>query len=53
MVHLLFHVSILRKCVDDPNSIVPLNNISVEVNFTYGEVPIEIIDQQVKNLRNK
>jgi hypothetical protein len=53
MVHPVFHVSMLRKCVGDPSSIVPLGVANVEENLTYEEVPVEILDRQVKRLRNK
>ena len=53
MVHPVFHVSMLRKCLGDPSSIVPLEVINVEENLTYEEVPVEILDRQVKKLRNK
>lgn len=36
----------------DPNSIVPLGDVIVEETLTYVEVPIEILDRQVK-FRNK
>ena len=54
LVHLLFHVSMLRNYVSDPNAIVPLDVVGVvEDNLTYEEVLVQIIDRQVKRLRNK
>uniref|UniRef100_A0A0V0GIF1 Putative ovule protein n=1 Tax=Solanum chacoense TaxID=4108 RepID=A0A0V0GIF1_SOLCH len=54
LVHPVFHVSMLRKCVSDPNAIVPLEVVGVvEDNLTYEEVPVQILDRQVKRLRNK
>ena len=53
MVHPVFHVSMLRKCLGDPSSIVPLDMVNVEENLSYEEVPVEILDRQVKRLRNK
>ncbi|WMV32992.1 hypothetical protein MTR67_026377 [Solanum verrucosum] len=52
-VHPVFHVSMLKKCVGDPTSIVPLEGLGVKENLSYEEVPIEILDRQVKKLRNK
>lgn len=43
-IHSIFHVSMLRKRVGDPNAIIPLGNASIEENLTYEEVPIEILD---------
>ncbi|WMV06986.1 hypothetical protein MTR67_000371 [Solanum verrucosum] len=54
LVHPVFHASMLRKCVGDPNAIVPLDVVGVvEDNLTYEEVPVQILDRQVKRLRNK
>lgn len=53
MVHLVFHVSVLRKFVVDPSSIMPLEEVGIEENLTYEEVSVEILDWQVKKLRNK
>ncbi|WMV08998.1 hypothetical protein MTR67_002383 [Solanum verrucosum] len=54
LVHPIFHVSMLRKCVGDPNAIVSLEVVGVvEDNLTYEEVPVQILDRQVKRLRNK
>ena len=40
MVHPMFHVSMLRKCLGDPSSIVPLEVVNVEENLSYEEVPV-------------
>ena len=53
MVHPVFYVSMLRKYLGDPSSIVPLDMVNVEENLSYEEVPVEILDRQVKRLRNK
>ncbi|WMV41798.1 hypothetical protein MTR67_035183 [Solanum verrucosum] len=43
----------LKKCIGDPVSILPLEGLGVDENFFYEEVPVEIFDWQVKRLRNK
>ena len=53
MVHPVFHVSMLRKCLGDPSSIMPLDMVNMEENLSNEEVPVEILDRQVKRLRNK
>ncbi|WMV24600.1 hypothetical protein MTR67_017985 [Solanum verrucosum] len=53
MVHSIFHVSMLKKCVGDPTSIVSLEGLGVDENLSYEELSVEILDQQVKRLRNK
>ncbi|WMV29685.1 hypothetical protein MTR67_023070 [Solanum verrucosum] len=52
-VHPIFHISLLKKCVDDPTSIVPLESVAVKDSLTYEEVPIEILDRQEKELYAK
>ncbi|XP_049399665.1 uncharacterized protein LOC125863669 [Solanum stenotomum] len=49
----VFHVSMLRKCVGDPSYITPIEDVQVTGDLTYEEVPIAILDRQVKTLRNK
>jgi len=52
-VHPIFHISPLKKCVGDPTSIVSLKSVVVKDSLTYEEVPIEILDRQVRRLRKK
>ena len=47
-VHPVFHVSMLMKCIGDPESILPIEGLGVEENISYEEVPVEIFDRQVK-----
>ncbi|WMV24744.1 hypothetical protein MTR67_018129 [Solanum verrucosum] len=46
-VHPFFHASMLKT------SIVPLECLGVEENLSYEKVPVEILDRQVKKLKNK
>ena len=48
-----FHISILKKCVGDPASIVPLESVAVIDSLSYEDIPVEILDRQVRRLRNK
>ncbi|CAN4081452.1 unnamed protein product [Withania somnifera] len=52
-VHPIFHVSMLRRCIGDPSRITPIEDVQVTEDLTYEEVPIAILDRQVKKLRNK
>ena len=52
-VHPFFHVSLLKKCLGDPTSILPVEGLGVDEDLSYEEVPVEILDRQVKRLRNK
>ncbi|WMV49548.1 hypothetical protein MTR67_042933 [Solanum verrucosum] len=45
-VHPVFHISLLKKCVGDPVSIVPLESVAVKDSLTYEEVPVEILVRQ-------
>ncbi|XP_015159065.1 uncharacterized protein [Solanum tuberosum] len=52
-VHRVFHISMLRKCIGDPLLIMPIENICIAEDLSYAEVPIAILDRQVRKLRNK
>ncbi|WMV50295.1 hypothetical protein MTR67_043698 [Solanum verrucosum] len=52
-VHPVFHVPLLKKCVGDLTSVVPLEGFGVKENLSYEEVPVEILEWQVKKLRKK
>ncbi|WMV09513.1 hypothetical protein MTR67_002898 [Solanum verrucosum] len=45
-VHPVFHISLLKKCVGDPASIVPLESVDVKDSLTYEEVLVGILDRQ-------
>ena len=53
VVHPVFHISLLKKCVGDPASIVPLESVVVKDSLSYEDVPVETLDRQVRRLRNK
>ena len=52
-VHPIFHVSMLKKCISNPEFILPIEGLVVKNNLFYEEVLIQILDRQVKKLRNK
>ena len=43
----------LKKCKSDPVSILPIEGLGVDENLYCEEVLVEILDRQVKKLRNK
>ncbi|WMV50388.1 hypothetical protein MTR67_043773 [Solanum verrucosum] len=42
--HPFFNVSLLKKSVGYPTSIVPLEGLVVKENLSYEEVPVDILD---------
>ncbi|KAF3616569.1 putative uroporphyrinogen decarboxylase, chloroplastic-like [Capsicum annuum] len=52
-VHLVFHVSSLKKCMDDSAVVVPLESTDIQNSLSYEEVPIEILDHQTHRIRKK
>ncbi|XP_049366670.1 uncharacterized protein LOC125831555 [Solanum verrucosum] len=52
-VHLVFHISMLRKCIGDPSCIMPIEKICIAEDLPYAEVLIAILDRQVRKLRTK
>ena len=47
LVHPFFHFSMLKKCIDDPEYILPIEGLDVKNNLSYEEVPVKILDCQV------
>ena len=45
-IHPVFHVSILKKCIGDPESILPIEGLGMKYNLSYEEVSVQIIDRQ-------
>ncbi|GJU66930.1 hypothetical protein Tco_1253189 [Tanacetum coccineum] len=50
-VHNTFHVSNLKKCYVDEPSVVPLDGLHIDDKIHFVEEPIEIMDREVKRLR--
>ncbi|XP_069146982.1 uncharacterized protein [Solanum lycopersicum] len=44
-VHPLFHISMLKKCLGDPASILPVKGLGVDEDLSYEEVHVEIFDR--------
>ena len=43
----------LKKCINDPESILPIEVLGVKDNLSYEEVLVQILDSQVKIFWNK
>ena len=52
-IHNVFHVSMLRRYISDPSHVVSLETIELRPDLTYEEEPVEILAQEVKELRKK
>ncbi|WMV24334.1 hypothetical protein MTR67_017719 [Solanum verrucosum] len=52
-VHPVFHISMLKKCMGDPSLIIPTEDIGIKDSLSYEEIPVKIIDRQVRKLRTK
>ena len=52
-LHNVFHVSQLRKCIEDHTEVIPHEHLNLEDNATLEVQPIEILDFSRKTLRRK
>ncbi|GJS92829.1 hypothetical protein Tco_0799797 [Tanacetum coccineum] len=52
-VHDTFHVSNLKKCYSDEPLVVPLEGLHVDDKLHFIEEPVEIMDREVKRLKQK
>ena len=44
-VHPIFHVSMLKKCLGHPPSILSFEGLRVDEDLSYEEIHVEILDQ--------
>ena len=52
-IHDVFHVSMLKKYISDPSHMLEAPPIELKENLSFEVQPVEIIDQKLKELRNK
>ena len=52
-VHVVFHVSMLRKYTQDPTHVVDYGELVVDANGTFEKGPVRIMDSQDQVLRGK
>ncbi|WMV42572.1 hypothetical protein MTR67_035957 [Solanum verrucosum] len=53
VVHPVFHISILKKCIGNLSLIIPTKDIGITDSLSYEEILIQIQDRQVRKLRTK
>ena len=44
VVHPLFHISLLKKCMGNPSLIIPTENIGIKNSLSYEEILVQILD---------
>ena len=52
-IHDVFHVSMLRRYRSYPSHVIAPTEVEILPYMTYGEEPVKILAQKVKQLRNK
>ncbi|GKC87484.1 putative reverse transcriptase domain-containing protein [Tanacetum coccineum] len=50
-VHSTFYVSNLKKCLSDESLVIPMKELQPDDKLNFVEEPVEIMDQEVKQLR--
>ncbi|GJW62648.1 putative reverse transcriptase domain-containing protein [Tanacetum coccineum] len=50
-VHNTFHVSNLNKCLSDESLVIPMKELWLDDKLNFVEEPVEIMDREVKQLR--
>ena len=50
-VYPVFHVSMLKKCIGDPESILPIEGLGVKDNLSYDEVRFKFLIGKSRSLR--
>ena len=52
-IHNVFHIYQLRKYVPDPSCVLSYPPEQIHEDLSYTEEPVQILDHNVKQLRNK
>nr|GEU74811.1 putative reverse transcriptase domain-containing protein [Tanacetum cinerariifolium] len=50
-VHNTFHISNLKKCLFDESLVIPMKELRLDDKLNFMEEPVEIMDREVKQLR--
>ena len=52
-IHDVLHVSMLRKFISDPSHVLEAPPIELKEDLSFEVQPVGIVDQRMKELRNK
>ncbi|WMV49630.1 hypothetical protein MTR67_043015 [Solanum verrucosum] len=52
-IHLVFHISMLKKFMGDPSLIIPTEDIGIKESLSYEEILVQILDHRVRKFRTK
>jgi hypothetical protein len=52
-VHNMFHVSQLKKCRQVPDRTIEVMDVTLELDLTYSEHPIRVLDQKDRATRKR
>ncbi|GJY95299.1 putative reverse transcriptase domain-containing protein [Tanacetum coccineum] len=50
-IHSTFHVSNLKKCLSDESLVIPIKDLRLDDKLNFVEEPVEIMDREVKQLK--
>nr|GEY89329.1 putative reverse transcriptase domain-containing protein [Tanacetum cinerariifolium] len=50
-VHNTFHISNFKKCLSDESLVIPMKELRLDDKLNFVEEPVEIMDQEVKQLK--
>ncbi|GKD62661.1 hypothetical protein Tco_1300170, partial [Tanacetum coccineum] len=50
-IHNTFHISNLKKCLSDKSLVIPMKELRLDDKLNFVEEPVEIMDQEVKQLK--
>jgi hypothetical protein len=53
VMHNVFHVSQLKKCLRVPEQAIEVDDVELEPDLTYAEYPVRILDQKDHVTRNR
>jgi hypothetical protein len=53
VVHNVFHMSQLKKCLRVPDRTIEVTDVALEPDLTYSEHPVQVLDQKDRITRRK